>query len=197
MKSKHKTLLLVLCVVALVAGTALGTFAYLTDTEAVTNTFTVGQIGLSLDEAKVDEYGQIVTGAGRVHENTYKLVPGRTYTKDPTVHVDAGSEESYIFVKVENGIAAIEGGTTIAAQIAAKGWTALENGSNIYWKKWLTTDAKDLTVFESFTIAGETTNTEIADYENKTVVVTAYAVQTAGFGTAADAWGATFGKPTT
>ena len=32
--------------------------------------------------------------------NSYKLMPGTTYTKDPTVTVKAGSEESYVRMKV-------------------------------------------------------------------------------------------------
>lgn len=50
-----------------------------------------------------------------------------------TIHVDAVSEDSYIFVKVENGIAVYEaassaekdGYKTIADQLKANGWTAL------------------------------------------------------------------------
>lgn len=36
----------------------------------------------------------------RVKENQYKLMPGMTYTKDPTVTVKAGSAESYVRLKV-------------------------------------------------------------------------------------------------
>ena len=103
MKIKHKALLLSLCAVLLVAATVFGTLAYLTDTEAVTNTFAVGSVGLSLDEADVKPDGTLDTN-DRVQANEYHLLPGHTYIKDPTVTVDAKSEDAYIrmVVKVEN-----------------------------------------------------------------------------------------------
>ena len=100
MKTKSKALLLTLCAVLLVAASVLGTMAYLTSTDTVTNTFTVGKVEIKLDEAKVNADGIPVEGAGRVMENSYKLMPGTTYTKDPTVTVKAGSEDSYVRMKV-------------------------------------------------------------------------------------------------
>ncbi|MBR4035497.1 MAG: hypothetical protein IKJ05_02045, partial [Oscillospiraceae bacterium] len=44
--------------------------------------------------------GMDYEAADRVQENTYKLMPGSTYFKDPKVTVLAGSERSYVFVKV-------------------------------------------------------------------------------------------------
>lgn len=100
MKTKSKALLLTLCAVLLVAASVLGTMAYLTSTDTVTNTFTIGKVEIKLDEAKVNADGIPVEGAARVQANSYKLMPGTTYTKDPTVTVKAGSEESYVRMKV-------------------------------------------------------------------------------------------------
>lgn len=100
MKTKSKALLLTLCAVLLVAASVLGTMAYLTSTDTVTNTFTVGKVEIKLDEAKVTADGIPVEGAARVTENSYKLMPGTTYTKDPTVTVLKGSEDSYVRMKV-------------------------------------------------------------------------------------------------
>ena len=101
MKNYQKTLVLLACAVLLVVGSVFGTFAYLTDTEAVTNTFTVGRVGLNLDEADVKLDGTYETNHNsRVKANAYHLLPGHTYQKDPTVTVDAGSEESYVRMKV-------------------------------------------------------------------------------------------------
>ena len=105
MKSKHKALLLSMCAVLLVAVSIFGTLAYLTDEDAVTNTFTVGSVGLELDEAEVNPDGSYKDGHdNRVQENEYHLLPGHTYYKDPTVTVDAGSEAAYVrmIVTVEN-----------------------------------------------------------------------------------------------
>ena len=95
MKTKSKALLLTLCAVLLVAASVLGTMAYLTSTAKVENTFTVGKVEIKLDETDVTN----PTGP-RVQANSYKLMPGNTYTKDPTVTVKAGSEESYVRMKV-------------------------------------------------------------------------------------------------
>ena len=196
MKKKTKALMLVLCAVLLVTASVLGTMAYLTSTDKVVNTFTVGKVAITLDEAKVDPDGTAVTPAERVKENAYHLLPGHGYTKDPTVHVQANSEDSFIFVKVENGIANYEAGTTIAAQIAANGWTALNGVENVYYKTYTkSAESTDLPVFGSFTIAD---NADAADGWNNfsaetNVTVTAYAVQQDGFASAAAAWGETFG----
>ena len=100
MKTKSKALLLTLCAVLLIAASVLGTMAYLTSSAEVENTFTVGKVEIKLDEAKVTADGIPVEGAARVTANSYKLMPGTTYTKDPTVTVKAGSEESYVRMKV-------------------------------------------------------------------------------------------------
>ena len=95
MKTKSKALLLTLCAVLLIAASVLGTMAYLTSTDTVTNTFTVGKVEIKLDETDVTN-----PNGPRVKANSYKLMPGTTYTKDPTVTVKAGSEESYVRMKV-------------------------------------------------------------------------------------------------
>ena len=95
MKTKRKALLLSLCAVLLVVASVMGTMAYLTSTDTVTNTFTVGKVEIKLDETDVTN-----PNGPRVKANSYKLMPGTTYTKDPTVTVKAGSEESYVRMKV-------------------------------------------------------------------------------------------------
>lgn len=101
MKANKKALALVLCALMLVAASVFGTLAYLTDTDAVTNTFTVGKVDIKLDEADVNIYGEAIDDAERVAANEYHLIPGHTYTKDPMVTVLAGSEESYVRMMVE------------------------------------------------------------------------------------------------
>lgn len=98
MKKTTKVLLTLACAVLLVAASVMGTLAYLTDKDSVTNTFTVGQVHIKLDEAKVGTDGKALTGddAERVKENSYHLLPGHTYDKDPTVTVLKGSDSSYI-----------------------------------------------------------------------------------------------------
>lgn len=182
-----------------------GTFAYLTQTTGeVRNTFTVGNnVQISLDETDVDELGVAVPEAGKVTANEYKLIPGHEYTKDPTVHVDADSETCYVFIKVDNGIAAIEsdaeGYVNIAEQIARNGWTALPNKSGYYYK----TDAVspegadvDIDVFGQFAINKDAyidaekapmDPLNLAQYTDATITITACAVQADGFDSALEA----------
>ncbi len=200
MRAKLKTLILFMCVVVLASTAVFVTMAYLTSNDSVENTFTVGKVKITLDEAKVDEYGNVVAGAARVKENTYKLIPGHTYTKDPTVHLAPGSEACWIFVKVDNQIADIitttagDGNTSYATlndQIVAYGWTKLAGTDNVYYREAEanTTDAvKDYVVFGKFTIAGEAEDTTLEAYKDNQLTVTAYAIQRDGFDTAAKAW---------
>ena len=188
MKTKTKVFALSLCAVLLVAVTVFTTVAFLKSSDSVTNTFTVGKVAITLDEAKVDEYGATVSGAARVKANTYKLIPGHAYTKDPTVHFAAGSEASWLFVKVENGLAAIEADNAIAAQITAKGWTALDGAAGVYYKSVAannTSAAIDYSVFDSFKL---TDDADVSGYTNAEIKVTAYAIQADGFTAAAAAW---------
>ena len=188
MKKTRKILAMAACAILLVCISVGATVAYLTDMEQVVNTFTVGKVAITLDEAKVTEYGVAVEGVARVEANTYKLIPGHEYKKDPTVHFEAGSEASYLFVKVEDGIANIEAATTIADQITAKGWAALTGVDGVYYKSVdanTTSDAIDYVVFENFTL---TDTANVSAYENATIKVTAYAVQSDGFTEVANAW---------
>ena len=211
---KTKAILMALCAVLLVAASVMGTLAYLTSTDTVTNTFTVGKVAITLDEAPVDANGQKTNGPRRT-SNEYHLLPGHRYDKDPIVHVAADSEDCYLFVKVENGIADIEAATTIADQMTAKGWAPITDGSNVYVYIGTEADAaaplavthgSNVPVFDNFTILGTVTNDQLAggavdpsnpdgattpSYDNAQVIVTAYAVQTDGFTskTAAQIWG--------
>lgn len=189
MKSKKKVFLTVLCAAALVVASVLGTMAYLTSkTGPVTNTFTVGNVKITLNEAKVDTAGVPVEGAARVTENDYKLIPGHTYTKDPTVHVDADSEESWLFVKVVDEIADIEDAKTVATQMADNGWISLGNGVYVHGDNNGTATpvaAGDYDVFGTFKVKNDVT--DLNSYVNKTIKVEAYAVQADGFTTPADA----------
>lgn len=195
MKTKSKALLMTLCAVLLVAASVLGTMAYLTSTTGpVTNTFSIGKIAITLDEAKVDLDGVAVTPATRGNGNAYKLVPGHTYTKDPTVHVtDENSENSWIFVKVENGIAAIEAEKTIAKQITDNGWMDL-NGvdgvENVYYRAYdKTSSDKDFVVFNSFTVKNDVSEDTLKGYQTASITITAYAIQKdTNLDTAAEAW---------
>lgn len=105
---KKKILAIVLCVAMLAIAIVGGTMAYFTDTHAQTNTFVAGNVGITLDEAKIklDEdstsstFGDLIAdGTTRIsapNTQEYHLFPGMTVTKDPTITVDEGSEDAYV-----------------------------------------------------------------------------------------------------
>lgn len=196
MKKTRKALLLSLCAVMLVTASVLGTVAYLTSQDQVVNTFTVGNVAITLDEKDVDN--STPGENDRDKANAYKLMPGHNYEKDPIVHVDANSEDCYLFVKVVNEIANIEAEKTVAQQMAEKGWVAVDAANGIYvyttdkTNPAVVTKGSNITVFENFTIAGNVDNTTLATYANKTITVNAYAIQADGFAgkTASEIWAA-------
>ena len=97
---KKKTLALLLVLVMIFGISVGGTIAYLTDKEAVTNTFTVGNVKIKLTETKIENgvvtNDRIQGSATETVGNQYHLLPGLSYKKDPMVTIVEGSEESYI-----------------------------------------------------------------------------------------------------
>lgn len=211
MKTRSKALLLTLCAVLLVAATIFGTMAYLTSTDTVTNTFTVGKVNIKLDEAKANSDGTLVEGAERVKANSYKLLPGHTYNKDPMVTVLSGSESSYVKMTVTfskanelDAIFAPDGAnlTSIFSGYDAANWIAKGNTKDAtantrtyeFWYKEAvaapTADVALDALFDSITVPGTITGAQLATIEGMTITVNAYAIQADGFADADAAWAA-------
>ncbi len=205
---KAKPLVLVLCAVLLVAATILGTVAYLTDEEGVVNTFTIGQVDLRLDEAVVDADGN-PTGKRTEDGNAYHLIPGKTYTKDPTVTVVKGSEEAYIRMLVT--INCYEELCTIFGepflpQYFVSGWDSevwvttneikVDKTANTgtYEFRYYTTvagDSEDVVLgalFDTVTVPATMTGEQLKTIANLEINVEAHAIQKSGFDTAGAAW---------
>lgn len=115
---KKTKLLTTLGAVALIGAIGVGsTFAYLTsETNVVKNTFTVGKVqfdesmgaGLTESEVTRDENGKYLKDVDgpnvwkKTEQEYTKLVAGEELLKDPTVHIAAGSEDCWVFAKIEN-----------------------------------------------------------------------------------------------
>ncbi len=182
-----KAMMIVVAMVLVCVLSVMGTLAYLTSqTAQVTNTFTVGKVEITLDETDVDVYG-VKDGETRVIANEYKLIPNHTYVKDPIVHVAAGSEESWLFVKVVDGIEAIQDDATVAAQMTDNGWTLVDDETEIWAYNTKVNAGDNITVFENFKIKADA---DVSNYNGNTITVMAYAVQADGFSTSAAAWAA-------
>ncbi len=208
MKTKLKVLGLLMAAVLLVGTSILGTMAYLTSTDTVTNTFTVGNVKITLDEAKANADGTLVEGAERVKANEYKLMPGHTYNKDPMVTVKAGSEDAYIRVVVTvNEKAALDDIGINALQVFqgydSTKWTlasqnAGKNDTMVYeFRYYITVSTVDSTkdkalepLFEQIVVPGDITNEQLATLADLKIEIVANAIQADGFETADAAWAA-------
>ena len=205
-----KPLALALCAVLLVVGAILGTVAYLQDTASVVNTFTVGNVHLKLDEAVVDEKGE-PTGGRTETGNAYHLLPGETYTKDPTVTVLKGSEESYVRMMLTlncaselDAIFAPNGAvlTEIFKGYDATKWTYVDvtrgNDNTItyefrYFETVEAEDNADLVLdalFDTVTVPNTMTGDQLATIADLEITVEAHAIQATGLDTADEAWAA-------
>ena len=203
MKSNRKALLLTLCAVLLVVAAAVGTLAYFTDSEKAVNTFTVGKVGIDLNETDVD-------GDRNTKANAYHLLPGHTYVKDPTVTVEKGSDPAYIRMLVTpSNMGALK--TAFPKFIAQDGVFLLQNlveGWNpavwefagykdgVYefrYHKTVSAPDKDVALeplFEAVVVPGEIGNDELANLKGIQINVVAHAIQAAGFADADAAWAA-------
>jgi predicted ribosomally synthesized peptide with SipW-like signal peptide len=99
---KKKSILMAAIAVMLVAVLVVGgTLAYFTDTKSATNTFTVGDVKIKLDESNVND-----PDGDRVTSNEYTgMLPGIQYKKDPVV-TNTGKNGAYVraVVTIENGM---------------------------------------------------------------------------------------------
>ena len=211
MKSYAKVLVVVLCAILLVVGSVMGTLAYLTDRQAVVNTFTVGNVEIKVDETPVTPDGEPIPGEDRVEENEYHLIPGQSYTKDPTMTVLKGSEESYVRMMVTinciSELRAIFGEDFLPHEfIEGKDsniWvyeSTVENGDNTVtyeFRYHTTVDAFEATedvvlepLFTKINVPGEITGEQLATIADLEIRVEGHAIQTLSFDTADAAWAA-------
>ena len=207
-----KKLLIMSVAMVLVCAFAVGmTIAYLTSTDEVVNTFTVGNVRIKLDEAAANPDGSLVPNADRVKANSYKLIPGHTYNKDPMVTVLSGSERSYIKMTVtvtkSAELDAIFGEDGANLMSIFKGydettWIYKYNTENtgkntrtyeFWYKEPVAASTADVpldALFDSITVPGTITNTQLGTIEGMTITVNAYAIQADGFATPEAAWAA-------
>lgn len=214
MKNAKKIFLICLCVAAVFTTAIVGTLAWLMDTDSAVNTFTIGQVHITVDEAKVNADGTPVVGADRVKTNEYHILPGMTYTKDPTLTVEADSEDAYarMILTVHNtsAVQAILDKYNLGDfSVLIGGWdkdiwlyegytedtTANTISFEFRYKEIVsksTTDTKLAALFETLVVPGEITGEEMqALYDGGfKMEVFGHAIQAAGFDTADLAWAA-------
>ena len=206
-----KKLMTVLALVLVIAMSVAGTYAYLTSTDTVKNTFTVGDVQIKLDEAKANPDGSLAAGNERVKANSYKLLPGHTYNKDPMVTVLSGSESSYVKMTVTFSKAAELDAifdpnganmTSIFNGYDSANWiykgntedtTANTRTYEFWYKAPVAAPDGDVALdalFDSITVPGTITNDQLKTIKGMTITVNAYAIQADGFDTPEAAWAA-------
>ena len=199
---KARKILAMVAALALTAALAIGgTLAYLTSQDTVQNTFTVGKVSINLDEAKVKADGTYATDENnRTEEGNkdYKLMPGRTYIKDPTVTVLDKSEPSYVrmIVKVTVGDqfdTQFPNGMKLEDIVGGQSsdWTLADKGrsGNVFTYEYrhngvvsgLNGDNKLPPLFTSLTVPGTLSNDQLNALDNLDITITAQAIQADGF----------------
>ena len=203
MSMRNKLLITIACLSVILCSLIAGSIAWLTDqTKPVVNKFKPSTINITLSETERD----------------YKMVPGQTIAKDPTITVAANSEACYVFVKIEEKLGAWKDlGLTFKQCIdytIAAGWTPLDGVAGVYHRvvEAVGTESQSLSVI-GYNLAladGATTfvaneilvqNTVTKDMMDKlykdgsintevlpTLTFTAYACQKEGFSDAKAAW---------
>ena len=187
MNAKKKIVSIALA--AALAATAIvgSSLAYFTDTEEKTNTFTVGNVDITLTEPN---WGANISK---------DLIPGKTIPKDPTITVEADSETAYTFMKVEvsedfanlmKAYATATGKTNPKDVVAA--WFTTETSPKIMEMNLeeryvilgvLSPKAagESVTYFDEVKIPAEVTQEMIKADGTYEIKVTAYAIQAEGF----------------
>lgn len=179
-------------------------YAFLKDVKEIKNTYTVGNINITLDESNVSELG-LVIDEKRVIQNYYHLIPGYTYVKDPIVTILNGSVDSYVRILIT--IDEI----SILKEIYGENFTLnyLYNNFNPNWiysgetiiddtityeyryqtiVNGLNEDKKLEPLFDSFTIKNDLTKEQLINLSNLEIKITAQAIQSTGFQDENTAW---------
>lgn len=170
MKKKITAIALVVCLVAVaIVG---GSLAYFTDTDAKTNTFTVGNVDITLTEENW-------IGGGTVIPQVY---PGEVLAKDPVVE-NVGANPCFVRIKVEGLNCLGNAGDIVYLTDGVKdalgtGWELNADDGYFYYTEALAVGAETTALFDSIQIPTGLTNG--APFNSFDVVVTAEAVQADG-----------------
>lgn len=175
---KRKLIIALALCLALALGIG-GTMAYLTaTTTAVVNTFTIGNVGLELKET----LGTLDTNGN----HQFKMVPGNTIEKDPTVTVTAGSEDCWLFVKL---VESTNFSDYLTYSVDAAVWTALDGHPGVYYREVTQSDAAQaFAVLSNNQVTVKNTVAQSDSFVAPTLTISAAAIQRANIDDAAAAY---------
>ena len=190
---KKKAIVAVVALVLVLCCAMGGTLAWLVDsTTEGKNTFTYGDINIALSESE---------------DLDLRMIPGNPIDKDPTVTVEANSEDCWLFVKIEKS----DNFDDFMTYSIAGGWTRLTEDTKgnaisdlIYWREVdASNEQQAFEVLEDneVSVLGTVTKDNLNDLDANgasnypTLTFTAYAVQRdTNITTAAQAWDIAMGK---
>ncbi len=203
--SKIKTAALALLAMVVIVAMTSASIAYFTDSKTAKNTFTMGNVAITLDEAPVDNQGKAAAGSRVDHIDYGKeaAYPGAVLDKDPTVH-NVGKNPAYIRAAVtvsswaeliaacypEFGANSTQAGYEAALRLLVgelgEGWSVVGmRGGDTFVLKYdavLTPGADTTPIFRHVLVPGKLENGNAASFSE--VNVLAEAVQQNGF----DSW---------
>lgn len=189
--SKLRVITAVLAVVMVLVGMIGGTVAWLVSApEPVVNTFTYGDIDITLKETDTN-----LDDDDDPNTNDYEMMPGQDIDKDPTVTVKAGSENMWLFVKLEKS----DNFDDFLTFLIADGWAQLYDDQGnavegVYYRfqSGIAADGEDVAIpvlkDNQVTVREDVTkemlnalDPEGQEANYPTLTITAYAVQYVGF----------------
>lgn len=177
--SGKKVIVTLLAIVMLLVCTIGGTLAWLAaETESVENTFTAGNITITLTET----FNAKSNGATDDDKWVGKIVPGAKEPKDPKITVEEGSEKCYVYALVDNKMV-IDDVVVVTLNISTTDWTVVAtSGTKTLYRYNTAVDASaadvECKVFTEVTYDGEKiTEANIGALAANTIVVDAYAHQ--------------------
>lgn len=168
-----KLFVAIIAVCLLAGGVVGGSIAWLMDiTNEVTNTFTLGDVDIELKETTGD---------------SYKMVPGTTIRKDPTVTIVDGSENAWVFIEITK----TNNPDTYLEYTIDNRWQPLAGVDNVYYYDYAAASGKvELSVLtgNSLTVKSTIKKDAITDGNEPKLTFKAYAIQKDGFANATLAW---------
>lgn len=200
MTLRKKLWITIACLSVILCTLVTGSIAWLTDkTPEVKNTFTPSNITVQISETN------FALGSDGNYSKEFKMIPGKTYAKDPKVTVSTDIP-CYVFVKVEENLGAWAGEGnfsdffTYSVRTGDNEWTAVPNTTGVYYietsantVKYILADGTGDYVNGQITVSGAVTKEMmeklyVTGAAMPTLTFTAYACQKEGFANAATAW---------
>ena len=173
MKKKNTTTISLVIILVLSCVFMIGsTIALLKDsTPTITNTFRYGGV-----EGKVSL--ELIEPAGEEMNYQFAMAPGITIEKDPTIVVLSNSENSYVFVRIDES----ENFENYLQYTIEDGWIPLNGEQNVYYREY-TKSSEDVNynilLNNEVTVSRNIRQSELEQLESNypTLTFTVYAVQ--------------------